>query len=74
MLRFANLSAEQLGKLRQWCETCGGFLTVLAAPIALKQQFDVWGNVGNSLPLMKTLKQQFDPQNLLSPGRFVGGI
>ncbi|NEQ26292.1 MAG: FAD-binding oxidoreductase, partial [Microcoleus sp. SIO2G3] len=27
-----------------------------------------------ALPIMQRLKQQFDPQNLLSPGRFVGGI
>ncbi|MBD0267311.1 MAG: FAD-binding oxidoreductase, partial [Cyanobacteria bacterium Co-bin8] len=27
-----------------------------------------------ALDLMRSLKQQFDPERLLSPGRFVGGI
>lgn len=73
MLQFTD-SGNQLNKLRSRCEVSGGFLTVLSGSIALKQQFDIWGNVGNALPLMQKLKQQFDPQNLLSPGRFVGGI
>ncbi len=51
-----------------------GFVTVLEAPMALKQQLDVWGYTGNALELMRKIKQQFDPKNLLSPNRFVGGI
>jgi glycolate oxidase FAD binding subunit len=51
-----------------------GFVTVLEAPITLKQQLDVWGYTGNALGLMRKIKQQFDPKNLLSPNRFVGGI
>lgn len=51
-----------------------GFVTVLEAPITLKQQLDVWGYTGNALELMRKIKQQFDPKNLLSPNRFVGGI
>ncbi|MBD2088717.1 FAD-binding oxidoreductase [Microcoleus sp. FACHB-1515] len=74
MLRFADLSSAQLGKVRSRCEASGGFLTVLSGSIALKQQFDLWGNVGNALPIMHKLKQQFDPHSLFSPGRFVGGI
>ena len=52
----------------------GGSLVILSAPPAIKAGVDVWGPVGNSLFLMKELKQQFDPQGLLNPGRFVGGI
>jgi glycolate oxidase FAD binding subunit len=51
-----------------------GFLTILEAPASLKQQLDVWGYSGNALALMRKIKQQFDPQNILSPGRFIGGI
>ncbi|MBZ8182160.1 FAD-binding oxidoreductase [Oscillatoria salina] len=51
-----------------------GFLTILAAPKTIKQQIDPWGYTGNALELMRKLKQQFDPENIFSPGRFVAGI
>ncbi|MEL6162380.1 MAG: FAD-linked oxidase C-terminal domain-containing protein, partial [Cyanobacteria bacterium J06628_3] len=35
---------------------------------------DVWGYSGNALELMRGIKKQFDSENILSPGRFVGGI
>jgi glycolate oxidase FAD binding subunit len=46
---------------------------VLQAPSALKEGLDVWGPV-EGLGLMKAVKAQFDPERLLAPGRFVGGI
>lgn len=51
-----------------------GFLTILEAPVTVKQQVDVWGYTDNALPLMRRIKKQFDSKNILSPGRFVGGI
>jgi glycolate oxidase FAD binding subunit len=65
---------EALLELRSLCAAKGGFLSILQAAIALKQQVDVWGYPGNALGLMRGLKQQFDPDNLFSPHRFVGGI
>lgn len=73
-LCFAATEAEQLPQIRQLCQDQGGFLTVLQAPQSLKQQVEVWGYTGNAIALMRGLKQQFDPSNLLSPGRFVSGI
>jgi len=35
---------------------------------------DVWGPTSDSFPLMVAVKQQFDPNGTLNPGRFVGGI
>ena len=58
--------------LRQYCQTQGGFLTLLEGPVTLKQQIDVWGYAGNALSLMLKVKAAFDPQNLLSPQRFLG--
>jgi glycolate oxidase FAD binding subunit len=69
-----DLPPNHLLKLRDICQTNGGFLSILQAPIALKQQIEVWGYAGNALTVMRSLKHQFDPQNLLNPGRFVGGI
>jgi glycolate oxidase FAD binding subunit len=61
-------------KLRQWCDTHGGFLSLLEAPVSWKQQLDSWGYSGNALSMMQRIKSQFDPHHLLNPGRFVGSI
>ncbi|MBC7879801.1 MAG: FAD-binding oxidoreductase [Anaerolineae bacterium] len=71
LVRWEDTSVETIGKLRKFLETRQGFLTVLEAPATLKAQLDVWGYPGNALKLMKTLQRQFDPQTLLSPGRFI---
>lgn len=70
----ASLSPDLLLKVRSLCEQHGGFLSILQAPVSLKQQVDVWGYPGNALDLMRKLKQQFDPASRLSPHRFIGGI
>ncbi|MGL6138190.1 MAG: FAD-binding oxidoreductase [Planktothrix sp.] len=74
VLRFDGVSPQTLLKLRNWCESQGGFLSILKAPVDLKQELEVWGYAGNGLNLMRQIKQQFDPQNQFSPNRFVGGI
>ena len=75
-LRFNSEEVESrtIVEMRNYCQNQKGFLTVLEAPTAVKQQLDVWGYNGNGLKLMGQLKQQFDPKNLLSPHRFVGNI
>jgi glycolate oxidase FAD binding subunit len=65
---------NQVLKIRDRTQANRGFLTILAAPMAVKEQIDVWGYTGNALPLMRRIKEQFDSKNILSPGRFVGGI
>jgi glycolate oxidase FAD binding subunit len=70
-IRLGEGSAQTVAQLRQICQNQGGFLTVLEAPIALKQQIDIWGYSGNALDLMKKIKHEFDPTHILSPNRFV---
>jgi glycolate oxidase FAD binding subunit len=55
--------------LRSHCEAAGGFLSVLQAPVELKPQLDSWGYRGNAVPLMRQLKHQFDPLDILNPGK-----
>jgi glycolate oxidase FAD binding subunit len=74
LLRFETAAPELLLQVRKGCEAKGGFMSILQAPIDLKQQLDVWGYNGSAIELMRRIKQQFDPQNILSPNRFVGGI
>lgn len=73
-LELNSATAQRIVEMRLLCQTQGGFLTILEAPIPLKQQIDVWGYNGNALALMRRIKQQFDSENILSPHRFVGGI
>jgi glycolate oxidase FAD binding subunit len=61
--------ARQIAPLRSHCEASGGFLSVLQAPVEVKQQLDVWGYRGNVVPLMQKIKQQFDPTDILNLGR-----
>ncbi len=44
------------------------------APAAVKAEHDVWGTPPASLPLMRALKRRFDPDDVMAPGRFVGGL
>ena len=55
-------------------EKAGGNLVVEQCPIDVKSTLDVWGSVGESLKVMRGLKEQYDPGRVLNPGRFVGGI
>lgn len=71
-LRFD--SEKRVLEMRELCELRSGFLSILSAPIEVKQKLDVWGYSGNGLELMRGIKKQFDSENILSPGRFVGGI
>ncbi len=52
----------------------GGTLIVLQCPAGVKAQLDVWGPINSSLPIMRRIKDKFDPARILNPGRFVGGL
>jgi glycolate oxidase FAD binding subunit len=62
-----------LEALRSVSNRFGGAVVVLDAPADVKAELDVWGPV-RGLDLMRRVKEQFDPNRVLSPGRFVGGI
>lgn len=66
--------ADKLGQLRRSCQERKAYVVIERAPSALKKRMDVWGEVGPTAKLMRALKQQFDPNRLLNPGRFVAGI
>ncbi len=69
-----DTTVAKILEVRSHCQSNGGFLTILEAPVTCKQQLDVWGYSGNSLELMQKIKHQFDPKNVFNPHRFVGGI
>ncbi|MCU1491567.1 MAG: glcE [Acidimicrobiaceae bacterium] len=65
--------AELLQVLRSSVGSTGGSVVVLRAPASIKAGVDSWGPVAG-LELMRRVKERFDPDRRLSPGRFVGGI
>jgi glycolate oxidase FAD binding subunit len=74
-LEASNPSAmpQMLQTLRPEIEQTEGSLMVLHLPTTMPA-IDAWGAVGSAFPLMRNVKQQFDPRGTLNPGRFVGGI
>lgn len=69
-----DVLAEMSIGMRQLAEANGGYLVVEYAEPVLKQQVGVWGNVRGGLSLMQGIKQTIDPSEIMSPGRYVGGI
>jgi len=77
-LRPESVALEKVLSLVDWlrilAKKLNGYMVVEAIDSTLKDRVDVWGHVGGAFPLMKRLKETLDPQGILNPGRFVGGI
>jgi glycolate oxidase FAD binding subunit len=73
---FATLApgTSQISSLREKAEERGGSLTMLHWPENLLPRPEVWGTPGKSFALMREIKRRFDPNRILNPGRFLGGI
>jgi len=77
---YARLEGNEQGlrtallTLRDELAKMGGTLVVLGCPVAIKRGLDAWGPPSDAQPLMVRVKQRFDPDGTLNPGRFVGGI
>lgn len=85
LIYFAILPASNdaiaFGKLPKFCEAVfrasdelGAKARIEFAPTELKRAVNVWGAARPDFELMRRVKKVFDPENVLSPGRFAGGI
>lgn len=61
-------------RIRDHAAKLGGSVVVERCPLGVKQQIDVWGDSFDGMAIMRRIKQQFDPQGILNPGRFVGRL
>ena len=83
---FASPNAQALGEganqlkqivevARSAAEASDGALVFESLPTQAKRGFDVFGETASpQLEIMRRLKHEYDPDRLLNPGRFVGGI
>lgn len=69
-----DAAADQFPKLIGYAGEQHGHAVLWVAPPRLKRSIDVWGAPPSTLALMRKIKAQFDPDGLLNPGRYVGGI
>jgi len=67
-------TAKTLAGLRERARALGGQLVVEWAPLAVKEEVAVWDEPGAAIRLMAGIKAQLDPQGIMNPGRFVGGL
>lgn len=65
----AAVAAEILTPLRNFARVGGGNLTILNCPEDWKESLPVFGVPEQSWPLMRRLKEQLDPLDLLNRGR-----
>lgn len=66
--------AEKFLELEAFASSEGGHAVLFSAPADLKRGIAVWGPSPPAISLMREIKRQFDPDDILNPGRFIGGI
>jgi glycolate oxidase FAD binding subunit len=65
---------EAIAALRLYAQEARGSLVVECCPVELKRRIDIWGEPGTDFRMMQRLKQQFDPKETFTKGRFLGGM
>ncbi len=66
--------AEIIRNAREECRDLSATLVVQRCPIELKDLVDVWGGEPSGIGVMRRLKAEYDPNNTMNPGRFVGRL
>ena len=69
-----NKVAEATSKIFAGCANLDGNATIPWCPAEWKPTLNIWGPNRGDFDLMRKVKTLFDPGDVLSPGRFAGGI
>ena len=70
----AGRVCEAITQVMRAAKAVGGTTVVEQASVWTKDRVNVWGEPFPGLSIMRNLKRQYDPDGLLNPGRFAGGI
>jgi glycolate oxidase FAD binding subunit len=65
---------DLIGKFTDEAAKHEGNLIVESSPRDLKERVSVWGRPRSDEAVMRRLKETVDPEGVLNPGRFVGGV
>lgn len=76
LARFAKfdtgeVSRALIGKLQPLAQQSGGSCVVLSSSLSGLTRQAIWGGTSAASAWMAQVKRQFDPKNILNPGRFV---
>ena len=77
VVRLALDGGDLLAAIRRVRAEAGehlGSLVVERAPIGVKREIDVFGDLPDGFEIMRRLKVQLDPGGILNPGRFLGRL
>jgi glycolate oxidase FAD binding subunit len=66
--------AQAIAALRELARGRGGHLVIQRGSRQLRKEVGVWGPPRAEVATMHKLKEMFDPNRILNPGRFVDGI
>ncbi len=67
---FQKETISRIEALRGITRNLGSSLIIEHAPAEIKHLLNVWGTLGTAAGIMRRVKQQLDPNDILSPGRF----
>ncbi|SEM60054.1 glycolate oxidase FAD binding subunit [Mesobacillus persicus] len=75
VLRGSRDDVEQsIRQLREFAVKLGGYAIVKHLPDSLNGKVDVWGEKPSYFPLLEGIKVKMDPNRIMNPKRYIGGI
>jgi glycolate oxidase FAD binding subunit len=66
-----HVSRVLIGRLQPAARQAGGSVTVLSSTLSGLTRQAIWAGANSAALWMQKVKRQFDPRNILNPGRFV---
>jgi FAD/FMN-containing dehydrogenase len=66
--------ARALAAATEASRSAGGTVLLEASPAAAREGREVFGGTSATLALERAVKRQYDPDGILNPGRFAGGL